>query len=144
MLGRDKRVRIVTYVDRKSGYLTSFLLPRMNAELLSILTVQAFKKIPKGKKKTITFDNGIEFSAWKNIEKKTNMTIYFAYPYHSWERGTNENTNGLIRQYFPKKYDFNLISPKELDYVVKKLNNRPRKRLDFRTPRQVFWGLQLE
>jgi IS30 family transposase len=144
MLGRDKRVRIVTYVDRKSGYLISFLLPRMNAELLAKLTVQAFKKIAKGKKKTITFDNGIEFSAWENIEKKTNMTIYFAYPYHSWERGTNENTNGLIRQYFPKKYDFNLISPKELDYVVKKLNNRPRKRLGFRTPKEVFWGLQLE
>ena len=144
MLGRDKRVRIVTYVDRKSGYLVSFLLPRMNAELLSTLTVQAFKKISKNKKKTITFDNGIEFSAWENIEKKTNMKIYFAYPYHSWERGTNENTNGLIRQYFPKKYDFNLISPKELDYVVQKLNNRPRKRLKFRTPKDVFWGLQLE
>lgn len=144
MLGRDKRVRIVTYVDRKSGYLISFLLPRMNAELLATLTVQAFKKISKDKKKTITFDNGIEFSAWENIEKKTNMTIYFAYPYHSWERGTNENTNGLIRQYFPKKYDFNLISPKELDYVVQKLNNRPRKRLKFRTPKEVFWGLQLE
>jgi transposase, IS30 family len=144
MLGRDKRVRIVTYVDRKSGYLISFLLPRMNAELLATLTVQAFKKISKGKKKTITFDNGTEFSAWENIEKKTNMTIYFAYPYHSWERGTNENTNGLIRQYFPKKYDFNLISPKELEHVVQKLNNRPRKRLKFRTPKDVFWGLQLE
>jgi IS30 family transposase len=144
MLGRDKRIRIVTYVDRKSGYLISFLLPRMNAELLSTFTVQAFKKISKGKKKTITFDNGIEFSAWENIEKKTNMTIYFAYPYHSWERGTNENTNGLIRQYFPKKYDFNLISTKELDYVVQKLNNRPRKRLGFKTPKEVFWGLQLE
>lgn len=143
VLGRDKRVRIVTYVDRKSGYLISFLLPRMNAELLAVLTVQAFNKIPKGKKKTITFDNGTEFSAWENIEKKTNMTIYFAYPYHSWERGTNENTNGLIRQYFPKKYDFNLISSKELDYVVKKLNDRPRKRLKFRTPKEVFWGLQL-
>lgn len=144
MLGRDKRVRIVTYVDRKSGYLISFLLPRMNAELLAKLTVQAFKKIPKKKKRTITFDNGTEFSAWENIEKKTNMTIYFAYPYHSWERGTNENTNGLIRQYFPKKYDFNLITEKELQQVVNKLNNRPRKRLKFKTPKQVFWGLHLE
>jgi IS30 family transposase len=144
MLGRDKRVRIVTYVDRRSGYLIGFLLPKMNAELLSNLTIQAFKKIPKNKRKTITFDNGIEFSAWESIEKKTNMTIYFAYPYHSWERGTNENTNGLLRQYFPKKYDFNLITSKELDYVIKKLNNRPRKRLQFKTPKDFFWGLHLE
>jgi len=144
VLGRDKRVRIVTYVDRKSGYLISFLLPKMNALLLASLTTQTFRKIPKNKKKTITFDNGIEFSAWEDIEKKTKMTIYFAYPYHSWERGTNENTNGLIRQYFPKKYDFNLITKKELQQVVNRLNNRPRKRLKFKTPKQVFWGLRLE
>lgn len=145
MLGRDKRVRVVTYVDRRSGYLIAFLLPRMNAELLSTLTIQAFKKIPKHKRKTITFDNGVEFSAWESIEKKTDITIYFAYPYHSWERGTNENTNGLIRQYFPKKYDFNLITDSELAYVVKKLNDRPRKRLKYKTPKDIFFrGLRLE
>ena len=69
------------------------------------------------------------------------MTIYFAYPYHSWERGTNENTNGLIRQYFPKKYDFNLIKQEELDCVVRKLNRRPRKRLGYISPNDVFWKL---
>jgi IS30 family transposase len=68
------------------------------------------------------------------------MIVYFAYPYHSWERGTNENTNGLLRQYFPKKYDFNLITEKDLQYVVRKLNNRPRKRLKFSTPRKEFCG----
>jgi IS30 family transposase len=145
MLGRDKRVRIVTYVDRRSGYLIAFLLPKMNAELLSNLTIQAFKKIPKNKRKTMTLDNGIEFSAWESTEKKTNMTIYFAYPYHSWERGTNENTNGLLRQYFPKKYDFNLITDSELSYIVKKLNDRPRKRLKYKTPKDIFFrGLRLE
>ena len=66
------------------------------------------------------------------------MTVYFAYPYHSWERGTNENTNGLLRQYFPKNLDFNLIKPKELSDVVRKLNNRPRKRLKFCSPREMF------
>jgi len=66
------------------------------------------------------------------------MTMYFAYPYHSWERGTNENTNGLLRQYFPKSLDFNLITPKELALVVKKINDRERKRLRFLTPKQVF------
>ena len=116
----------------------------MNAELLSSLSIKVFKKIDKGKRRTITFDNGTEFSDWKSIEEKTGMIIYFAYPYHSWERGTNENTNGLLRQYFPKKYDFNLITVEELKYVVKKLNDRPRKRLGFKTPKQVFQGLQLE
>lgn len=138
MLGTDKRVRIVTYVDRRSGYLIAFLLPKMNAELLAKLSVQAFKKISSLKRKSITFDNGTEFSDWEYVEKNTGMTIYFAYPYHSWERGTNENTNGLLRQYFPKKYDFNLISEKELQYVVKKLNQRPRKRLQYKTPQEVF------
>ena len=144
VLGKDKRVRIVTYVDRKSGYLLAFLLPKMNAELLTSLSIKAFKKIERGKKKTITFDNGIEFSDWSSLEEKSKMVIYFCYPYHSWERGTNENTNGLIRQYFPKGYDFNLITKEELPYVVKKLNDRPRKRLKFKTPKQVFRGLQLE
>jgi IS30 family transposase len=131
-------------VDRRSGYLLAFLLPKMNAGLLSSLSIKAFKKIDHNKRKTITFDNGVEFSNWEHLEENTKMTIYFAYPYHSWERGTNENTNGLLRQYFPKKYDFNLITEEELKHIVKKLNDRPRKRLSFKTPKQIFQGLQLE
>jgi IS30 family transposase len=64
--------------------------------------------------------------------------VYFAYPYHFWERGSNENTNGLLRQYFPKSHDFNLITPEELQQVVRRLNDRPRKRLRFKSPREVF------
>lgn len=138
MLGRDKRVRIVTFVDRRSGYLIAFLLPKMRAELLASLTSARFRHVPKKKRKTLTLDNGVEFSTWEYIEEKTGMTIYFAYPYHAWERGTNENTNGLLRQYFPKLYDFNLITQKELEHVVRKLNNRPRKRLKFKSPRRIF------
>jgi IS30 family transposase len=140
VLGSDKRVRIVTYVDRKSGYLIAFLLPKTNAELLTKLTIKYFKRMPKDKKKSITFDNGTEFSDWENMETKTKMIIYFCYPYHSWERGTNENTNGLLRQYFPKKYDFNLITEEELKHIVKKLNDRPRKRLKYKTPKEIFRG----
>lgn len=88
---------------------------------------------------TITFDNGIEFSDWASLEERSGMTVYFAYPYHSWERWTNENTNGLLREFFPKKMDFNLITPDELAHVVRKLNNRERKRLGFLSPRRVFW-----
>ena len=139
MIGKDKRVRIVTFVDRKTGYLVAFLLPKMNIQLLTSLTLKHFKKIPGKNKKTITFDNGIEFNDWESLEEKSRMTIYFCYPYHSWERGTNENTNGLLRQYFPKAMDFNLITEKELKQIVKKLNDRPRKRLKFRSPREMFW-----
>ena len=140
MMGRDKRVRIVTFVDRKTGYLIAFLLPKMNAHFFTLLALKYLRRIPKKKRKTITFDNGIEFSDWESLEKKSGMTIYFAYPYHAWERGTNENTNGLLRQYFPKDMDFNLITEDELSYVVRKLNNRERKRLRFLSPRQVFWN----
>jgi IS30 family transposase len=138
MQGKDKRVRIVTFVDRRSGYLIAYLLPKMNAELLTTLALQFLGVIPKQKLKTLTLDNGTEFSDWERLGKRTGATIYFAYPYHFWERGTNENTNGLLRQYFPRTLDFNLITPSELAHVVKKLNNRPRKRLKFKSPRQVF------
>jgi IS30 family transposase len=138
MLGRDKRVRIVTLVDRRSGYLVAYLLPKMRAALLTTLALGRLRKIPKTKRRTLTLDNGIEFSDWERLENRSGMTVYFAYPYHAWERGTNENTNGLLRQYFPKSMDFNLIKPEELARVVRRLNDRPRKRLSFKSPRSVF------
>lgn len=138
VMGRDKRVRIVTFVDRKSGYLIAFLLPKMRAELLTSLTLRHFRFIPKAKRKTFTLDNGTEFSDWERLEQKSGATVYFAYPYHFWERGSNENTNGLLRQYFPKDLDFNVITPEELAAVVRRLNDRPRKRLGFKSPRQLF------
>lgn len=139
MMGRDKRVRIVTFVDRRTGYLVVYLLPQLRAELLTKLAVQKFRRIPLKKRKTITRDNGIEFSDWERLEKQTKTTVYFAYPYHSWERGTNENTNGLLRQYFPRDLDFNTITPNELSQVVRRLNQRPRKRHNFKAPHCLFW-----
>ena len=136
--GCDKRVRIVTFVDRRSGYLIAYLLPKMRAELLTSLALRHFRHIPRAKRKTFTLDNGSEFSDWERLEKKSGATVYFAYPYRFWERGTNENTNGLLRQYFPRTLDFNLIKPEELAHATKRLNNRPRKRLDFKSPRHVF------
>ncbi len=138
VMGRDKRVRIVTFVDRRTGYLVAYLLPRMNARLLTSLALKRFARIPRGRRKTITLDNGSEFSDWERLEQRSGMTVYFAYPYHAWERGTNENTNGLLRQYFPKSYDFNLITPEELTHAVRRLNDRPRKRLGFKSPRSSF------
>jgi IS30 family transposase len=92
---------------------------------------------------TITVDNGKEFCEHQAIAHALQANIYFAHPYASWERGLNENTNGLIRQYFPKKYDFAKISHEELQQVTARLNNRPRKTLGFRTPNEVFFKHQL-
>ncbi len=136
--GRDKRVRIVSFVDRRSGYLVAFLLPKMNAVLLTTLALKKFRQVSKKKRKTYTLDNGPEFSDWERLEKKSGMTVYFAYPYHFWERGSNENTNGLLRQYFPRSLDFNLITSKELADVVQRLNTRERKRLKYKSPKEIF------
>ena len=91
--------------------------------------------------KTLTADNGKEFAFHERIAKALNAKFYFAHPYSSWERGLNENTNGLIRQYLPKKTDFKKVTQKQIDNVMEKLNNRPRKCLGFKTPNQVFFGI---
>src|SRR3989344_2384483 len=82
VMGCDKRVRIVTFVDRRSGYLIAFLLPKMNAQLLTTLALERFRRVPKTKRKTLTLDNGVEFSDWERLETKSGMAVYFAYPYH--------------------------------------------------------------
>ena len=91
---------------------------------------------------TITADNGKEFSGHLKIVKSLDANFYFAHPYASWERGLNENTNGLIRQYFPKSRDFATITGSEIQNAMEKLNNRPRKCLGFKTPNQVFFGIK--
>jgi IS30 family transposase len=88
---------------------------------------------------TVTSDNGREFARHEEIATALDADFYFAHPYSSWERGTNENTNGLIRQYFPKNRDFTTITDKEINTAMERLNNRPRKRLGYQTPHQVFF-----
>lgn len=137
VVGAEKTERIATYVDRKSGYL---IARRTTAKAFDfrIQTKIAFKRIPKKKKLSCTYDNGSEMAEHELIERDTKMTVYFAHPYCSHERGTNENTNGLLREFFPKKMAFATITQKELDRAVANLNNRPRKRLDYATPAEVF------
>jgi IS30 family transposase len=101
-------------------------------------TIEHFKKFPRRKRNSITYDNGAEFSSHEMIERKTKAIVYFANPYHSWERGTNENTNGLIRQFFPKRSSFATVTQKEVERIAKLLNRRPRKRLDYLTPFETF------
>jgi IS30 family transposase len=137
IVGSDNQ-HILTHVERKSGMLLADKLIRGTAELTRKKTIERFKNISKNKKLSITYDNGGTFSEHELTEKKTGITIYFAHPYHSWERGTNENCNGLLRQFFPKKSAFAMITQKEVDRACRLINNRPRKRLGYLTPKEVF------
>jgi IS30 family transposase len=136
ILGGRKQ-RLLTLVDRKSGYLIIRKLVPDKKLSLSDLVVKETLTF-KNKIKTITFDNGSEFAQYKTIEDNSNIDIYFAYPYHSWERGTNENTNGLIRQFFPKGMNGDRISLSNIKKIENLLNHRPRKRLNYLTPYEVF------
>lgn len=129
---------IASHVERKSRYLVAAKLSDKSAETMTIASAKAFRRVPKIMRKTLTVDNGKEFAYFKQLEKKTCFSIYFADPYSAWQRGSNENTNGLIRQYFPKGTEFKEITNKDLALVVKKLNHRPRKSLNYQTPHEVF------
>ena len=124
--------------ERKSGLALIYKVDRRTKEN----TEDAIKRLLSsisGQVHTITSDNGKEFANHEKIAKRFECDFYFAHPYSSWERGTNENTNGLIRQYFPKDRDFRTITDKELIHAMKRINNRPRKRLGYKTPNQVFF-----
>jgi transposase, IS30 family len=137
IVGKDK-AHILTHVERKSGYGAADKLTRGLAKLTRKKTEERFEKIPKNKKHTMTYDNGVTFSEHELTEKNTGIAIYFANPYHSWERGCNENFNGLLRQFFPKKSSFANIEQEEIENAVRLINNRPRKRLGYLTPAEVF------
>ncbi|MEK7612152.1 MAG: IS30 family transposase [Patescibacteria group bacterium] len=143
IIGKEKTARILTHTERKTGYLLANLLHAVSAEKIRIVSIQMFQNIPSNKKQTITYDRGTEFADWELTERELTMQIYFAHAYHSWERGTNENTNGLIRRYFPKKTLFANIEEVELEQIVDEVNHRPRKRLGYRSPYEVFNNVQL-
>ncbi|MBA7583477.1 IS30 family transposase ISPlu1 [subsurface metagenome] len=135
--GTRHRGFLVTLVERKSKYT---LIGHVKQKIAADVTTEILRLLTPHKKwvKTITYDNGREFSAHELINKGLNCQSYFAKPYHSWERGLNENTNGLIRQYFPKGMDLREVSGKEINFVMMRLNRRPRKTLEFKPPHDVF------
>lgn len=138
VIGKNHRGALLTIVDRKSRLTLAARVMGKTAKEVHAATVAALKPI-RHAIKTITNDNGKEFASHKKTAKALNVKIYFSHPYSSWERGTNENTNGLLRQYYPKKTtDFTKIAARELTRVVSELNSRPRKGLGFRTPFEVF------
>jgi len=137
IIGKNKKGAILTIVDRYSGMVWIRKLESKKAKLLSEKVIEVLYPI-KSLIHTITGDNGKEFAEHKMIAKQLNINFYFAHPYHSWERGANENVNGLIRQYIPKKTDFSSITDEYIEYIQNKLNNRPRKRLNFLSPNEIF------
>lgn len=135
IIGKNRKGAIVSIVDKKTKFTKRILIKDKSAELVTQALIFALNI---NVLQTITADNGKEFAKHADVAKALNLDFYFATPYHSWERGLNEHTNGLVRQYFPKKTDFAMISQEDVSIVEKKLNQRPRKELKFDTPENAF------
>lgn len=139
VMGTGSKHCIVTIVERKSGYVMIGKLKDRTTRSLNQKCILLLER-EAARFKTITADNGTEFHQYPEIEEVTGIRFYFATPHHSWERGTNENTNGLIRQYLPKGMDLKNLTQAQCDRIAKKLNTRPRKRHGFKTPEEILYG----
>jgi IS30 family transposase len=137
--GAKGKGALATHVERRSRYLLAAKLVDKKASTMNAQSIASFLKLPTYRRKTLTVDNGKEFSQFKELEQETGLKVYFADPYAAWQRGTNENTNGLLRFYFPKGTDFNAVPEEELEQIIGKVNQRPRKCLNYQTPHDVFF-----
>lgn len=133
IIGKNHKQAILTINDRASGMLKMKKIKSKEAQVVSDSIIELLEEW-QPYIKTITADNGKEFAGHKEVAQELNIDYYFAHPYHSWERGSNENLNGLIRQYFKKGSDFSRLTPADIKRVETKLNNRPRKRYNFESP----------
>ncbi|EOB49631.1 integrase core domain protein, partial [Neisseria meningitidis 2000080] len=140
IVGKGQKSALLTLVERVTRYTIICKLDSLKAEDTARAAVRALKA-HKDRVHTITMDNGKEFYQHTKITKALKAETYFCRPYHSWEKGLNENTNGLIRQYFPKQTDFRNISDREIRRVQDELNHRPRKTLGYETPSVLFLNL---
>jgi IS30 family transposase len=138
LAGAGQRGAVATHVERKSGYVVGAKLPDKKAPTFTRRTVRAFRADPGLPLKTMTADNGKEFADFKKLETELGVSVYFARPYRSWERGLNENTNGLLRQFLPKNLDLRKVPKRDLDRILVLVNNRPRKRLGYRSPAEAL------
>ena len=143
IIGNNKQSALLTLVERKSLYTVIVRLTGKRADLLADVLIERMEEFTD-KVKTITFDNGLEFSDHVRMGIALEAKIYFAHPYSSWERGINENTNGLIRQYFPKGTDFNTVTDEQIQKVMDRLNTRPRKTRGGKSPDEIFLGQRVE
>ncbi|MDX9960285.1 MAG: IS30 family transposase [Aliarcobacter sp.] len=139
VIGANHKGALVTIVDRKSKFTLIKNIPSKHAAIVSQATIDMLLPI-RALTHTITSDNGKEFAYHEQVFKALDTNFYFANPYHSWERGLNEHTNGLIRQYLPKKTDFTKVEDGKIRFIQDRLNNRPRKVLAYKTPAEVFYA----
>ena len=142
VIGKDHQGVIITLVDRASRFTFATKAKSKHAKVVAQGMI-ALLKPHQHRCHTITVDNGKEFAAHELIAQQLQVDVYFAHPYHSWERGLNENTNGLLRQYFPKKTNLKKVTEQELQAAIFKLNHRPRKCLGYKTPFEVFYNLDI-
>ena len=140
VIGQPGGAVLVTLVERKFRFTVAAKAPNKTAKAV-MDTILLHMKPLAGKVHTLTYDNGTEFAMHLKIAKGLDADGYFAHPYHSWERGLNENTNGLLRQYVPKRKDLTKVTDEEVQEAVDKINNRPRKCLGYKTPNQLFCGI---
>ena len=140
IVGAARSGFIVTLVERKSGYLVARVLTKtaFGSAGFVVAAQTALVDIPQAQLLSLTLDNGPEMKFAEALERRLGLKVYYATPYHSWERGCNENANGLLRYFFPKKSSFQDLNQSQLDQAVDLLNNRPRKRLNWRTPTQML------
>jgi IS30 family transposase len=138
VVGKGRKGYLLTCVDRASRYLMARKVKTCAAEPVAQRLRQAIRKLPDSKRHSLTLDNGREFARPAELERRLCLKVFFAHPYHAWERGTNENTNGLLRQYLPKDSDLSILTDKQLRCCVSALNHRPRKCLGFQSPFEVF------
>lgn len=138
VVSKKSKIRLNTLVERKTGLVFITKIKDGTSHTTKDAVVARLSVLPKETCRTLTSDNGMENFSYDEVQKELGILWYFAHPYHSWERGTNENTNGLIRWYFPKGTDFGTISDEEIKAVETLLNNRPRKRLGWKTPLEAF------
>jgi IS30 family transposase len=139
VIGKNHKGALVTLVERKSLYTVIGGVARKTAAAVRAAIVAGLT-LHKNRVHTLTYDNGKELAEHEQIAKALGVEIYFAHPYSSWERGLNENTNGLLRQYFPKGQELTAVAREEIEHVADRLNHRPRKTLGFRTPYEVFFS----
>jgi len=137
VMGNGATHCVLTLVERATGFVVIGKPKTRGSHETARKAIQLIRRYP-GNFKTITSDNGTEFHAYKRVEKATGVKFYFATPHHAWERGTNENANGLIRQYLPKRTSMAHVTQRDCNTIAKKLNTRPRKRYDYDTPEERF------
>ena len=137
-MGKMHQGGLLTLVERKSGFARiAKIANRCSSTTMSAIE-RCLQDLPPALRRSATFDNGSEFAEYERLHRSLGLSVYFADPYCAWQRGSNENLNGLIRQYFPKGTDFHRVAPRDVQRIQQFLNERPRRRFNYQTPREVL------